>query len=374
MLLWVTIAAIPIVIFLYFSQQERNISNTIGIGYIILISIIGGLRFQTGDDWAGYTEYFSAIAITLTPLDAYNASVSMNVEPGFFLLCYIIKYIGGSINNIFLIASLFCGYAVVKFKKIHDVDIAYCAILYLGFPFLLLHFNEVRQSLALSFILLSIMEYITSKRIFIVILFFILAPCFHYSSVAYIAIFLMSQIAKKSNFEPWIFSFSILLITSFFLFKIDPFGILIHLLPEKFELKILLYAEDKIELGAGRHLITMMLVFVFTYIFKLKKIFRDSESAFFSILNITQFSIIITILAIYIFPNSYTFFNRMFLFTWILISVSTSVKILDLNFKMLSHFNVITKSILILFSLIFYARIILLYPEAWIPYRSYLFN
>src|SRR5436190_4607553 len=79
----------------------------------LFAALISGLRFEIGQDWAAYAQFFNDVDVGVGPIDSYLDYVSYpSFEFGYHELNYFIKILGGNYHLVLLVASLFCTYCL----------------------------------------------------------------------------------------------------------------------------------------------------------------------------------------------------------------------------------------------------------------------
>lgn len=175
------------IIFSFFDfSKDKALKRTILFFLFLIIILFIGLRFHTGQDWAGYIYYFKKVN--------WNYNV---YQPGFKLLNIICKNFFDNYWFVQFVSTVFFTFCAFIFFLRYS-DFPFTAIfLYLIFCFQNLFMAQIRQSLAVSFILLG-SKYIIDKK-FIKYLFFVLIGyMFHISAVfGILTYFLTIKINKK---------------------------------------------------------------------------------------------------------------------------------------------------------------------------------
>jgi hypothetical protein len=164
---------------LYETKLLRLTRGFYGLALFVL-ALFAGLRFEVGQDWPAYKEFFD---------DLGDVSDS-RFEIGYYWLNYAVKWLGGSYSTVFLIASLFCAYAVYRLTSRFKVNRFYILTIYISYSFLLLHFAQVRQSIAVAFFLLGVDYYLRRERKLGAILIASIGVLFQFSALMYVALML----------------------------------------------------------------------------------------------------------------------------------------------------------------------------------------
>jgi hypothetical protein len=165
---------------------------------VLWIGLFAGLRFETGQDWPAYEDYFNDLG-EFDPLGS-------KFEVGYYLLNFGVKSLGGSYSAVFLISSLFCAYSVYRLTSRLAVNRFYILTVYMGYGFLVLNFAQVRQSLAVSFFLLGIdycLRHPDKSKVPALAL-ILAAPLFQISALMYIAILVPVLMWQSRNGWWWV--------------------------------------------------------------------------------------------------------------------------------------------------------------------------
>ena len=76
------------------NQQRSLITHWIPL---LLVTVFGGIRFQTGYDWLPYTLYFEQLPTNFSEgISGEEIKGLPSMEPSYFLINYFIKNIGRS--------------------------------------------------------------------------------------------------------------------------------------------------------------------------------------------------------------------------------------------------------------------------------------
>ncbi|TFJ93046.1 EpsG family protein [Lentibacillus salicampi] len=160
---------------------------------LILPVLISGLRYGIGTDYFSYgNTYFM-----LNNYDIIDGILNTRYEPGWIVLNHVVKFIFDDVRFLFIISALLTWFFFFKAIYTHRDKInVTVAILILLCTLYNLSFNNVRQPLAISILMLSIKPLLDRKMIkFLLITIF--ATCFHYTAL----IFLPSYWIVNSKFK-----------------------------------------------------------------------------------------------------------------------------------------------------------------------------
>lgn len=157
-----------------------------------VLTIIAALRsVDVGIDTNQYFRNFSVIA----NLD-WNQAFSTRYEVGFFAFCKILSCISTNPQTIIIGSSLFIVPFVGYFVYKESNNVVLSALVYILLNLYFFNLTGMRQSLAISFIIISFIKY-KNKKYFAYILNIILATLFHSSAI----VFLTLPIIDKLKYE-----------------------------------------------------------------------------------------------------------------------------------------------------------------------------
>lgn len=139
--------------------------------FIALFLILSAFRWEVGTDWDSYYIYFNIIKSGGFD-EAY-------LEPGFTLLTYGSGKIGGYFIQITFVALLSIVPIAINLNKLSPYPLF---TLFIWYSVNFAHIFAVRQSIAISFFVLS-WPYIQKKEFWKYLMIMLLAFLFHYSSI-----------------------------------------------------------------------------------------------------------------------------------------------------------------------------------------------
>lgn len=180
-----------------FDENDKK-KNLMYIFLCIVLIIFAGTRFETGSDWRAYTSAFKEVG-TLNQL--FNGTFtlgSMRMEHGYILLNSIIKSLGGSINEVFLIMALVTmGLIFISCKKYTPYYFV-AILLYLRYGYPQTNFMFVRQGICIALFLYSI-KYIYEKKLLKYYICITICVLFHKSSLILYPIYFIVNREYKSS-------------------------------------------------------------------------------------------------------------------------------------------------------------------------------
>lgn len=236
-----------------YNITSRRITNITCYLFAILLTLISGLRSSSvGFDYDQYVAIIKHISLST---DIIN-SVTNNIryEPLFVFISYSLSLLNSqNFILLFLIFSFFgVFYKIILFKRY-----SYIPLLSLLLYFISFFFNsdlaQIRQSVAITFFLISII-YLEKDKKTLSLVFIIISILFHYSSLINILVFILYFIYKnitiKSNFY---FLFFILIISILYsLIDIKLSSYISQLMPfDVISKKITSYANSEYAMSIG---------------------------------------------------------------------------------------------------------------------------
>ena len=166
-----------------FSRGTSQISTAL---VLVIFWMIAAFRFETGYDWLVYEAYFNAIDLQ-NPLAVPVNVVAM--EPFYHVLNYFVRLITDDFQGILIVVATINTICVSKFIIRAKVPLTFGLAFYFCWVYLPLQMGTIRQSIAVSFVLLSMIAY-ADRRNVKAISWFLIAIGFQYSILLYIPAFI----------------------------------------------------------------------------------------------------------------------------------------------------------------------------------------
>lgn len=149
---------------------------------------ISGLRFETGYDWMVYESALEGAPSIFDFFGPARTSEAELMEPLFLLTLSLTREFGGNIQALFLLVAVFNSLVLVRFLRFCGANIAVCFAIYFSWLYLPLQMGVVRQSIALSFVMLSLIEHERGRGV-LRNFFFSVGFLFHFSTLLFLPIF-----------------------------------------------------------------------------------------------------------------------------------------------------------------------------------------
>ncbi|MGL4955747.1 MAG: EpsG family protein [Bacteroidales bacterium] len=167
---------------------------------LILVGI-AGLRFETGGDWDAYTEIFEQTNPISCVITTGNWGVQ-NLEIGYVLFCSIVKELGGTIQTVFFIVTLFNISLLLCALKKYTKQILFALFIYYAICYFALEMLYTRQAIAVAITFWGI-QYIEKKQFWRFLLVILLAFCFHRMAIIMLPLYFLLK--RRIATSIWIF-------------------------------------------------------------------------------------------------------------------------------------------------------------------------
>ncbi|MGL4907863.1 MAG: EpsG family protein [Bacteroidales bacterium] len=167
---------------------------------LILVGI-AGLRFETGGDWDAYTEIFEQINPISHAIKTGSWGVQ-NLEIGYVLFCSIVKELGGTIQTVFFIVTLFNISLLLCALKKYTKQILFALFIYYAICYFALEMLYTRQAIAVAITFWGI-QYIEKKQFWRFLLVTLLAFYFHRMAIIMLPLYFLLR--RRIATSIWIF-------------------------------------------------------------------------------------------------------------------------------------------------------------------------
>lgn len=335
---------------IFFTQKTEN--RVIFFLFLLFLFLMTGARYEISGDWNNYIIIYQVFH------GADFSTALLISDPGYAILNYIGQKLEFKDTFFVYMCCSFLFYSFFYFfsKRVKN----YWIPLLIAFPYLILvvSMGYVRQSVAISFVLLAVL-YGLERKIWKLMLFSILAMLFHKSAIIVFMLFPFFMIPQVfiNNF--------IFIIYTFFSFLI--MSILVYVSSVSGEN---IYTNQSGEISSAGAVFRIIVHFLplFFYIFyrlKIKKIFKDNYRIFDYLALLIIFTLMLAI------PFS-TLADRFNLYL-----IMFDIFILSFLYSELKVFN---RTFMVV-SIVFFNTFMLViwlnfgaWSQAWLPYQNYLFN
>jgi len=159
-----------------------------------ILFLIAALRNQrVGNDTATYIGHFYRVA----QMEWKLLFVSYKDEPGFYIVAKLISYLTNNPQWLISFISLLFSYSVTSFVYKNSKNPSISFVLLVSLAFFAFSLTGLRQTIAISIIILSI-EFVKKRKLLIFLLYMVLAYCFHNSAVFAIPVYFLFNIRITS--------------------------------------------------------------------------------------------------------------------------------------------------------------------------------
>ena len=203
------------------------------ITFVILFIMSGMRGISVGGDLRNYIPEFETVARTSSIASALMAGYH---EPGYVLFLKLLGLISAD-SRCFLLGTAFCSLIgpFVLFNK-YSKDGVTSILLYYAMGYYTNTFNNVRQSLALSIIFLSI-PFLVDRKFWKYLIGVVIATSFHYSAIVMLLVYPLSRKILTTKHlllyaglglfvSYFLFYYIFGYVAQYFIFKFDPESIM----------------------------------------------------------------------------------------------------------------------------------------------------
>jgi EpsG family len=328
-----------------------------GLG-VLWIGLFAGLRFETGQDWPAYRDFFSDIG-DFSPFES-------KFEIGYYLLNYAVKSLGGSYPTVLLLASLFCAFSVYRLTNRLPVNRFYILTVYMGYSFLILHFAQVRQSLAVGFFLLAVDYYLRNRgrSQLPAILLLVISPLFQISSLMYIAV--LGPVLMWQSKNPW---WIVVLVASaagawVILQFVDLSSLLTVVADTSTQEKLAIYQELKVDQSIFQVLYAVYLLILAAFLFRSANQLAANDAF---VVRYAIASLLLTVFFALAFAGFYVFYSRAYAIACLFQGIALAIVFGKSPKSVMNH---ALFCISLLAACISYWRLLTFYAEEYTPYHT----
>lgn len=350
-----------------------KLKQTYLFSVFVVLTLFSALRFQSGQDWAAYEDFFNQINLNEGFSDyfqfgSYSAS---QFEVGFFLVNYLTKLVSGSYFHVLALCSVVSGLSVYLFYKPIKAHTDFAIVSYIGYAYLILGFAQARQSLGLACFLFGLTIYLRKeKSIFYILGFSLIGITFQYSVAIYIVV------AALAYFVTRFISTGRLVIVALFAIAVIVKNLNINIFQffmifafnDTIAEKINIYEADVTDGGFLNLLYSILLLGNAVYIYTHSLTQTDFRLRF--VLNLTATALYISFLIVFVLPGLYPLYSRVYLLGSICLPVAfyyVAQKKRTGMFSVLIAINYLALTIS-------YFKIIYLFSDSYLPYTTWLFS
>ena len=184
-----------------FDRKLNQYSSNIVFFFLFLIFwLVAGLRYETGVDWPGYTQFFNhSESVKKVLTNATTTYFETQFEFGYVLLNSIIKTFTDNVQWLFLIIALITNLMLFSSIKKYSNHIFISLLIYYCTTYFILDMSGIRQCISLNIFLLSL-SYIIEENFKKYILSILIASLFHNTSLLLVPMYFL----LKMEYKNWI--------------------------------------------------------------------------------------------------------------------------------------------------------------------------
>ena len=188
---------ILLIFILTFISLDKKVYKIATFLIFLLYILFVGFRFETGFDWLPYRNEFYSLDYNNNFWDEiFSKAERYKHEPFYVLSVYVVKYFLSDFFFVTLLTSLLLYYSYKKLAIAFNINVNSLLLIILLFSLFTVAFSVIRQSLAMAFFNFAIVSWTRNKNRQLV-LFLIITFLFHFSSILYIGVFLLSILLSR---------------------------------------------------------------------------------------------------------------------------------------------------------------------------------
>lgn len=159
----------------------------------VLMYIVTVFRYGIGNDYFSYIRIFDEIHNA-----SWGEAFSLGYEPAFTLITKVITLVSYNPEFMYGVYALLILAPVAYSIYRHSDNVWLSVVIYLCFTFFYTSLNFIRQSMAVSLLILCY-GFIKRKKILPVMVFAVLAALFHYTALVFIPFYLLAYFIKPTK-------------------------------------------------------------------------------------------------------------------------------------------------------------------------------
>jgi hypothetical protein len=344
-------------------RTEHITKKTIFVFLTMLLILFAGTRYETGNDWVEYTKVFNNIPPINEILNNWQELALYRMEAGYLLLNSFVKWCGGTINDVFLIACFFTIILLFSTFRRYAILPLITILLYMRYGYLQFNTMFVRQGLAVSLFFFSL-KYIANKNAIKYFLINLIGFFFHSSLLVVFPIYFI--VRKRFSDLTLIIAVAVAIVLSFF----NAMNVLVNIMPNVVQLAVMNYMESGVwgDIQGKFNIAIIEKITIFGICLYFRKTLERKYNSFNLLFNL----FVVSIIAYYSLFQMYVFQQRI----TVIFQLST-IFIIPYILSLFNHEKIIkyvTVVFLICTVTFFFMRFIIASKEIHIPYKSWLIH
>lgn len=165
------------------------------------LTLIAGLRADSvGWDTANYVEYYHMVDYSSNIIDLLKNTISW-IEPGYFIMCYSVKLLGGNAQVSLMVAGLIIYGLILNFIYRYSYNPIMGVLTIFCFPVFYDSLSMVRNAIVCAIFAWSI-KYIEERKLSYYLIWTAIAMCFHNIALLFVPLYFVSFIKWRRWYSP----------------------------------------------------------------------------------------------------------------------------------------------------------------------------
>ena len=167
----------------------------------IQLTLIAGVRADSvGWDTANYVEYYHMVDRSSNIVDLLKNTTNW-IEPGYFIMCYLVKLLGGNAQVSLVVAGLIIYGLILNFIYKYSYNPIMGVLTIFCFPVFYDSLSMMRNAIVCAIFAWSI-KYIESRKLSCYLICTVIAMCFHNIALLFIPLYFVSFIKWRRWYSP----------------------------------------------------------------------------------------------------------------------------------------------------------------------------
>ena len=177
----------------------------------IQLTLIAGLRADSvGWDTANYVEYYHMVDRSSNIVDLLKNTINW-IEPGYFIMCYAVKLLGGNAQVSLIVAGLIIYGLILNFVYRYSCNPMMGVLTIFCFPVFYDSLSMMRNAIVCAIFAWSI-KYIEGRRLSCYLICTVIAMCFHNIALLFIPLYFVRYIKWRRWYNPLLVMVTTLLV------------------------------------------------------------------------------------------------------------------------------------------------------------------
>lgn len=274
-------------------ESKGQMKSGMKIGFV-LVTFLGAIHYDYGSDYMSYLNLYNEVTSYNFDLEGILAKDYFN-EPGWVLLCWAFKYIGGFFMMV-AVLNIVQNYIVYRFinEYVERKWWPFAIFIYLfDTSFYLMSFSMMRQSFVI-FVFLGMWKFIRQRKWWIPLIVLYICSYIHSSAIVLLPFAFWGYIPIKRNkiiVFGYVFLFALLWFAKGFLNDLFQYAVALNEDISYLSSRYDMGRNNGLKLGVGFIVNMIPLLLSILYIFNRKKTVSDASKLLVSLSTISYFII-----------------------------------------------------------------------------------